>query len=85
MPELGINLLSVRRLCRNGITGSLDDKHMYFRRRKKTTVKATMSDGLYWVTHVESDGEKAAIYSTAYCAFRDVIELCSGTAANFPI
>jgi hypothetical protein len=63
VPDLGINLLSARRLCRNGITGFFDDKHMYFRRQKKTIVKATMSDGLYWVTHVESDKKKETAFS----------------------
>jgi len=36
---------------------------MYFRRCKKTIIKAIIFNGLYWVTYVESDGKKETAFS----------------------
>jgi hypothetical protein len=52
VPRLGINLISARKLCQEGLKGSFDKNHMYFKQGTKKVVTATMTNGLYVITHV---------------------------------
>ncbi|KAI1001825.1 hypothetical protein K3495_g6379 [Podosphaera aphanis] len=54
VPELGINLLSGRKLCEDGFKGEFDAKHMYFKPRNSNqkVITATMKNGLYLVTNI---------------------------------
>jgi hypothetical protein len=52
VPKLRINLVSARKLCQVGLKGSFDENHMYFKQGPKTVVTATMTNGLYVITHV---------------------------------
>jgi hypothetical protein len=52
IPRLGINLVSARKLCQVGLKGLFDKNHMYFKQGPKTVVTATMTNGLYVITHI---------------------------------
>jgi hypothetical protein len=52
VPDLGINLLSARRLCQAGLKGNFNSRKMFFKRGEKTIIEAIMSQGLYIVLHV---------------------------------
>ncbi|KAI0994162.1 hypothetical protein K3495_g14020, partial [Podosphaera aphanis] len=54
VPELGINLLSGRKLCEDGFKGEFDAQHMYFKPRNSNqkVITATMKNGLYLVTNI---------------------------------
>jgi hypothetical protein len=60
VPDLGVNLMSARRLCEGGLKGAFNDKKMYFKNGNKTIVRATMREGLYIVTNVASGYEEKA-------------------------
>lgn len=54
VPKLGVNLIAAKRLCKEGLQGSFDDKNMYFRDKSTVAVQATQKDGLYVVSHIAS-------------------------------
>ena len=60
VPGLGVNLLSARRVCQNGLEGIFNDKKMFFRRNGQTIIEASMRNGLYIVTHVADGYEETA-------------------------
>ena len=63
VPGLGVNLLSARRLCQAGLKGSLDSNTMVFKLGKKRIVTATMTNGLYVVSHVSRGYREVAFPS----------------------
>src|ERR1700712_1457584 len=72
VPNLGVNLLSARRICQAGLLGSFNERKMYFREPTSGTkmITASMQDGLYIVTKVHRDYKALAKsqYSTGYAA-----------------
>jgi hypothetical protein len=60
VPRLGVNLLSTRKICRHGLTGTFDDKKMYFNLRNKTIMEAKQCDGLYVISKVARGYEETA-------------------------
>jgi gag-polypeptide of LTR copia-type len=64
VPDLGISLLSVRRLCEAGLKGEIDHKKLYLKRGTKTIIKAKMTNGLYLVSSVALEGEKQAAFTS---------------------
>ena len=60
VPKIGVNLVSARRLCQAGLTGSFDDSHMYFKQDNKKVVTATMTNDLYIITHVSKKCQDTA-------------------------
>lgn len=52
VPTLGVNLLSGRKMCAEGLKGSFNDKAMYFKLGKKRVIKAKESGGVYIVSHI---------------------------------
>jgi hypothetical protein len=55
VPNLGVNLLSGRRMCAAGLKGRFNSHALCFKLGKKIIIKATMDDGLYVVSHI-ADG-----------------------------
>ena len=47
VPQLGVNLLSGKRVCENGLRGNFDNNAMYYTRDNKTIIKASIKNGLY--------------------------------------
>lgn len=64
VPNLGVNLLSGRRICAAGLKGYFDSHALYFRLGKKIIIKATMDDGLYVVSHIADGYQETAFPST---------------------
>ena len=64
VPGLGVNLLSARKVCQAGLKGSFSDQHMYFKQGKKKVIEATMSGGLYIITHVADGYHETAFAGT---------------------
>ena len=64
VPGLGVNLLSARRICQAGLKGLFTATEMYFKLGKEKVIKATMSNGLYIVTHVAGGYEETAFAVT---------------------
>jgi hypothetical protein len=64
VPNLGVNLLSGRRMCQAGLKGSIREDKLYFKLGKKRIVHATMQQGLYIVTHVANGYEETAFPAT---------------------
>ena len=60
VPNIGVNLLSIRRLCQAGMRFSGNQDKLYLKHKKNKIVTAKMINGLYIVTHI-ADGyrEKA--------------------------
>lgn len=54
VPKLGVNLIAAKRLCKEGLQGSFDDKDMYFKDKSTVAVHAVQKDGLYVVNHIAS-------------------------------
>jgi hypothetical protein len=54
VPNLGVNLISAKRLCKKGLEGSFDKTHMYVSKGGNIAVLAEQKDGLYIVSHVSS-------------------------------
>ena len=55
VPNLGINLISARRLCKDGIEGHFDAENMYFKKDNKTLIHAQQDNGLYLVKSISKD------------------------------
>lgn len=52
VPNLGVNLLSARRMCDTGLRGYFDSNRMYFKLENKIMIHAKIHHGLYVVNHV---------------------------------
>jgi hypothetical protein len=53
--ELGVNLLSRRKLCREGLTGHFNNKKMYYQDKLgNTIIKATERDGVYVLNKIKA-------------------------------
>lgn len=53
VPQLGASLLSGRRMCQSGLTGSFDEKNLYFRDKEgRTLIQASELGGVYIVDSV---------------------------------
>lgn len=63
VPNLGINLLSGKRMCEAGLEGIFDTTKMYFLADKKRIITATMNRGLYILTHVSKKCRERAFLS----------------------
>ena len=55
VPKLGINLISARRLCKDGIEGHFDAENMYFKKDNKILIHAQQDNGLYLVKSISKD------------------------------
>jgi Reverse transcriptase (RNA-dependent DNA polymerase)/gag-polypeptide of LTR copia-type len=55
VPRLGVNLISARRLCKDGIEGHFDAKNMYFKKNNEILIHAQQNGGLYLVKAVSKD------------------------------
>ena len=64
VPKLGVNLVSAKRLCKNGLTGSFDDTRMDFKDGKKTVIQAEQDQGLYIVKHISKSLQSRALVAT---------------------
>ncbi|KAF7567667.1 hypothetical protein PtrM4_142580 [Pyrenophora tritici-repentis] len=64
VPNLGVNLLSGRRICAAGLKGRFNSHTLSFRLGKKTIIKATMDDGLYVVSHIADGYQETAFPGT---------------------
>ena len=58
MPDLGINLLSIRRLYKAGLKGEIDHRKLYLRYRKKIIIKVIITNRLYLISYIISKEEK---------------------------
>ena len=58
MPDLGISLLSIRRLYKASLKGEIDYKRLYLKRRIKIVIKARIINGFYLILYIISKGEK---------------------------
>lgn len=54
VPNLGVNLLSAKKLCKGGYKGAFDDESIWITEGNKRVLKAEQSQGLYIVNHVGS-------------------------------
>ena len=61
VPGLGINLLSVRKICDAGLKGKLDSTRMYFKKDGKKAIKAHLQNGLYIITHFYNNYKEVAL------------------------
>ncbi|KAI0996954.1 hypothetical protein K3495_g11227 [Podosphaera aphanis] len=52
VPNLGVNLLSARGLCKTGMQGSFDNKNIWIKDKEKLVIHAQQKDGLYIVKHI---------------------------------
>ena len=66
VPNLGVNLLSGRRICATGLKGRFDSRTMRFKLGKKTIITATMDDGLYVVSHIADGCQETAFPGTEF-------------------
>ena len=66
VPNLGVNLISARRLCKDGIEGHFDAENMYFKKDNKTLIHAQQHNGLYLVKSISKDCP-----DKAFSAFQD--------------
>lgn len=66
VPKIGVNLVSARGLCQAGLSGWFDDSHMYFKQDNKKVVTATMTNGLYIITHVSKKCQDTAFAGVEY-------------------
>ncbi|KAI0991347.1 hypothetical protein K3495_g16840, partial [Podosphaera aphanis] len=63
VPKLGVNLLSVRRLCQAGLKFSGNQDKLYLLNGKRKIVTATMKNGLYIVSKIAKGYEETAFPS----------------------
>jgi hypothetical protein len=71
VPGLGVNLLSARRVCQNGLEGTFNHKKMFFKRDGQTVIEASMRNGLYIVTHVADGYEETAFSASSAAEHKD--------------
>src|ERR1700712_6016356 len=63
VPNLGVNLFSVRRLCQAGLTFSGNESKLHLKDGKHKVITAQMVNGLYIVTNVAASLEDKAFPS----------------------
>lgn len=64
VPKLGINLLSGRQVCKNGLKGSFNDRSLYLRdRHGKNILIAQENGGVYLIDKVEPTSKYFALSS----------------------
>ena len=63
VPKIGVNLLSVRRLCQSGLSFTGNDKKLYLMDGKRKIIRAKMQNGLYVVSHIADGYEENAFPS----------------------
>ena len=61
VPKLGVNLLSAKRLCKNGMKGSFDHHNIWIKSGDKTMIHAAQKDGLYIVKHLSKQFKGKAL------------------------
>ncbi|KAI1507284.1 Retrotran-gag-2 domain containing protein [Pyrenophora tritici-repentis] len=64
VPNLGVNLLSGRRICAAGLKGRFNSHVLCFKLGKEIIIKATMDDGLYVVSHIADGYHETAFLGT---------------------
>ena len=52
VPKLGVNLISAKKLCKGGLTGTFDDENIWITRGNKEVLEAKQSKGLYVVNKI---------------------------------
>ncbi|RKF60053.1 hypothetical protein OnM2_054079, partial [Erysiphe neolycopersici] len=55
VPNLGVNLLSAKQLCRTGMKGHFDENNVWIKDGSKTMIHAAQIDGLYIVKHIATN------------------------------
>ncbi|KAI0991350.1 hypothetical protein K3495_g16837, partial [Podosphaera aphanis] len=55
VPNLGVNLLSAKRLCKTGMKGFFDEKNVWIKDGEKIVIHAVQNDGLYIVKHIANE------------------------------
>ncbi|KAI1006202.1 hypothetical protein K3495_g2019 [Podosphaera aphanis] len=55
VPNLGVNLLSAKQLCKTGMKGVFDENNIWIKDGNKKMIHATQSDGLYIVKHIAAN------------------------------
>jgi hypothetical protein len=65
VPNLGINLLSARSVCKcGGFTGSFEDNNMYIIKGTQVKISATLDRGLYVVNYIAHEYRHKAFTAT---------------------
>jgi hypothetical protein len=65
VPNLGVNLLSARSVCKyGGFTGSFDDNDIYIMKGKNVKIHATLDGRLYVVNHIAHEYRQKAFTAT---------------------
>ena len=64
ISQLGVNLLSKKRLCENGLQGNFDSNSMHYTRNNKTMIKAKIQNGLYIVDYIAKDYTETTLPET---------------------
>ena len=66
VPNLGVNLLSSRKICSQpGVKGSFDSQTMYFTRENVKIIRADIQGGIYIVSWIAKGLEETAFCTTA--------------------
>ena len=65
VPGLGVNLLSGRKIYLQGLKGSFNDKHLYFKQGRKKIIEATWKDNLYYITYIADSFEETVFTASA--------------------
>ncbi|KAI1001371.1 hypothetical protein K3495_g6826 [Podosphaera aphanis] len=52
IPNLGVNLLCAKGLCKTGMQGSFDNKNIWIKDKEKLVIHAQQKDRLYIVKHI---------------------------------
>ncbi|KAI0992332.1 hypothetical protein K3495_g15854 [Podosphaera aphanis] len=55
VPNLGVNLLSAKRLCKTGMKDFFDEKNVWIKDGEKIVIHAVQNDGLYIVKHIADE------------------------------
>lgn len=63
VPNLGVNLLPVSRLCQAGLNFVGNQNKLFLNLRNKVIVEARMNQGIYAVTHIAQGYEETAFNS----------------------
>jgi hypothetical protein len=63
VPDLGISLLSIRRLYKAGLKGEIDYKKLYLKHGTKIVIKVRITNRLYLILYVVSKGEKQMAFA----------------------
>ena len=71
VPNLGVNLLSGRRMCGVGLKGRFNSHTLRFKLGNRTIIKATMDDGLYVVSHIADGYQETAFMSLEPCSLAE--------------